>query len=135
MLDWLKDRVKEVISTLLTAAVPVGMWKWSQFLPFLNEGVLKDLGPGAGAVACVVAFVSCQYARLPSLPAPPKPASVVVAVLGSAACVIGFVLMVFFTGHFVSLDSRWETFGNDIAFILFLVGTGAALGWAVARAP
>src|ERR1700722_12339271 len=127
MPDWVKDRLKEALSLILSGLVPAGTLKWPQILPFVNSQIAADLSVSAGIFAVIVGLFSCVYARLPRPPAPATPASVVVAMIGLGASLVGLLAMVFLTSKLVPIDPGWESFAIRVAYLLLVIGAGAPL--------
>lgn len=79
MNDFLKDRLKEVLSAGLSAATPAGVWKWSNMFPFINPQIPADLGLLPLAAAVIIVLFVCYYTREPRPPNPPTRASKLLA--------------------------------------------------------
>jgi hypothetical protein len=134
MPDWLKDRIKEVLSAIVSGVMPAGTWKWSQILPFVNSQVAADLSVVAGILAVILALVVCVYSRLPRPPSPPSQSSTIVAFAGLGVAILGLLALVFLTGDLITIDPGWESFANRVAYLFLVVAVGAPIGWTASRA-
>jgi Na+/H+ antiporter NhaD/arsenite permease-like protein len=132
--DLWKDRFKELLSTLISAAVSAGAWQWSsKMLPFINPQIPADLGLVSLFVAIFVAYFICAYSREPRPPSPPSKSSKALAFTGLAAAIIGLVVMVFLSQQVVPLDPNLEALAIRLAYLSFVIGLGAPLGWGISR--
>ena len=134
MNDFLKDRLKEVLSAGLSAAIPAGVWKWSNMFPFINPQIPADLGLLPLAAAVIIGLLVCYYTREPRPQNPPTRSSKLFVIVGIVVMILGSVFMIFLSSQTVPIDPNWESLNIHFAYFFFVVGAGAPIGWIVARA-
>ncbi|WP_042778876.1 hypothetical protein [Sinorhizobium fredii] len=133
MPDWIKDRIKEGLSALVSAALPASNLGSVKIPPFINSQVIVDLWLVACILAVVVGLLSCIHARFPAPPAPASKSSLLIALGGLVVCCAGLFTMLFFVFKLASIDPGWEVFITYLGYCCFIVGAGAPIGWIISR--
>lgn len=133
MPDWISDLIKQGASSLVTAAIPIVMnGKFFQ-LPFVNPQVPADLWLASALLAFVGSFLSYGLARPGAPPQPASRVSISFAIVSFLLGVFGLIAIIFMTSRLISIEPGWESFMTRIAYVLFFVGLGPPLGWALGR--
>ena len=135
MPDWIKDLLKQGISSLFTAAFPTATNPNVFKLPFINPQVPEDLWGITAILTFVASFLTYPLARPPAgTPTPPASGiSIFLAVGGLLLALLGLLAILFITGKLVAIEPGWESYLNRIAYVLLFVGMGPPLGWGLAR--
>jgi hypothetical protein len=142
MPEWVSDLSKQGISSLFTAAFPYVTNGKVFKLTFLNPQVAADLWLPAAFLTFVGTFLSYGLAlpnKAPTgapagMPPPPSSKLSVAFAFGSFLfALFGLLAAVFLTQGLIAIDPGWESFLVRVAYVLFFVGLGPALGWALGR--
>jgi hypothetical protein len=142
MPDWAGELVKQVISSLFTAALPgITNGKFLR-LPFINPQVPMELWLPTACLTFVATFLcyglALQNKQAAGAPAgTPMPAASKLSIyfaLGSfVLALVGLLAAVFLTQDLIAIDPGWQAFLVRVAYVLFFVGLGPALGWSLGR--
>ncbi|WP_156527094.1 hypothetical protein [Bradyrhizobium sp.] len=138
MPDWIKDLLKQGLSSLSAAAIPSATNPKIFQLPFLNPQVSADLWLIVAVLTFIASFMTYGFARPPSgLPAgtlsPATRFSILFAIAGFVVALVGLLALLFITQRLMSFDPGWESFLVRVAYITMFVGMGPPLGWSLGR--
>lgn len=134
------DLVKQVISSLLSAALPTATNPKLFQLPFVNPQVPADLWLITAVLTFVASFLTYGLVKPQTLapvgtPAPPaSTVSVVFATIGFIVAVLALISLIVITQRLGHLDAGLESVLNRIAYVALFVGMGPPLGWGLGRA-